>query len=93
MKQENSMAPKTKAEPKFELTKPMVLTKTETTPSRNRDIKCFKHQDNGQIASHRPNRRIMVIKESDDIQTNYDDFDYDDMPPLEDVDGEEVMPP
>ena len=44
--------------------------KTETSTCKNRDIKCFKCQGRGHIASQCPNKRVMVMRDNGDIKTN-----------------------
>ena len=43
---------------------------TNTTPTRNRDIKCFKCQGRGHMAKDCPNKRTMVIRTSGEIKTD-----------------------
>ncbi|KAI3446953.1 hypothetical protein Pfo_003618 [Paulownia fortunei] len=78
--------------PKFESskdTKPVIMPKQcniESSTSKNRDIKCFKCQGRGHIASQCPNKKIMVINAQGKIETEDEQEDkVDDMTPLEDV--------
>ncbi|KAI3469037.1 hypothetical protein Pfo_025700 [Paulownia fortunei] len=58
----------------------------ESSTSKNRDIKCFKCQGRGHIASQCPNKRIMVNNAQGEIETeNEQEDEVDDMPPLEDA--------
>ncbi|KAI3469143.1 hypothetical protein Pfo_025806 [Paulownia fortunei] len=70
-------------------TKPATMPKQgniESSTSKNRDIKCFKCQDKGHIASQCPNKRIVVINAQEEIETEDEQKDeVDDMPPLEDA--------
>ncbi|KAI3448670.1 hypothetical protein Pfo_005335 [Paulownia fortunei] len=70
-------------------TKPATMPKQgniESSTSKNRDIKCFKCQGRGHIASQCPNKRIMVINAQGEIETEDEQKDeVDDMPPLEDA--------
>ena len=50
---------------------------------------CFKCQGRGHIASQCPNKRVMVIRESGDIETDEEESDNESMPPLEDVGDED----
>ena len=56
--------------------------------THNRDIKCFKCQGRGYIASQCPNKRVMVMRSNDEIEMN-NESDCDSMPSLEDADEEE----
>ena len=49
---------------------------------------CFKCQGRGHIASQCPNKRVMVIRDNGEIETD-NESDCDSMPSLEDVDVEE----
>ena len=82
-----------KSEPKSANTSHVPQGKTDTTTSRNRDIKCFKCQGRGHIASQCPNRQVMVLQDNGEIVTDNEDSDTDDMPPLEDISGEEYSAP
>ena len=53
--------------------------KTEATTSRNRDIKCFKCQGRGLIATQCPNRRIMVIRDNGEIESEDEEEEVEDM--------------
>ncbi|KAL4388854.1 hypothetical protein GQ457_09G017920 [Hibiscus cannabinus] len=52
--------------------------KQTVTPSRNRDIQCFKCLGRGNIASQCPNRHTMVIRESGEIETDSEKEEEDD---------------
>jgi hypothetical protein len=67
--------------------------KNEASTSRNRDIKCFRCQGRGHIASQCPNKQIMVLKANGEIVTDSEESDTDHMPPLEDVSDEEYVAP
>ena len=58
--------------------------KSDPQPSRNRDIKCFKCLGAGHIASQCPNKRVMVLKDDGDIESE-GESDDESMPPLEDA--------
>ena len=62
--------------------------KFDPTTSRTRDIKCFKCQGRGHIASQCPNKRVMVTRDSGKIETE-DILQMESMPPLEDANDEE----
>ncbi|KAH9686162.1 Endonuclease [Citrus sinensis] len=58
--------------------------KLDSQHSRNRDIKCFKCLGIGHIASQCPNKRIMILRDDGDVETE-SELDDDPMPPLEDA--------
>ena len=62
--------------------------KFETQVNRNHDIKCFKCLGLGHIASQCPNKRVMIMKDNAELETASEN-DSDDMPPLEDVSGDD----
>ena len=62
--------------------------KPDSFTTRNRDIMCFKCQGRGHIASQCPNKRVMVMRNSGEIETD-NESDCDSMPSLEDVGDEE----
>ncbi|GKU99786.1 hypothetical protein SLEP1_g12580 [Rubroshorea leprosula] len=63
--------------------------KTDTSTTRNHDIKCFRCQGRGHIASQCPNKRVMVMQDNGEIVIKDEDSDTDEMPPLEDTYEEE----
>jgi len=67
--------------------------KSETQPKHTRDVKCFRCQGHGHYASECPNKRIMMIRDNDDMESESDRSDYEGMPPLEDSDGDELALP
>jgi hypothetical protein len=82
--------------PKFEPSKnakpttATTLGNTEAPTSKTRDIKCFKCQGWGHIASQCVNKRVMVINAQGELELeNEEEVDDDDMPPLEDADDEQ----
>ena len=62
--------------------------KSYSFANRNHDINCFKCQGWDQIASQCPNKRVMVMRDNGEIETNHES-DCNSMPSLEDVDDEE----
>ena len=62
--------------------------KPDSFTTRNHDIKCFKCQGRGHIASQCPNKRVMVMRDNGEIETD-NESDCDSMPSLEDVGDEE----
>ena len=84
MKEENQSTSKAKPEPK-----PVTVTtasqgNSAPTSTRNSEIRCFKCQGRGHIASQCPNKRVMVIRENGEIESE-DEAALEDMPPLEDA--------
>ncbi|KAH9734804.1 hypothetical protein KPL71_017514 [Citrus sinensis] len=65
---------------------------TVTRTIRNRDIKCFKCQGRGHIASECVNKRVIVLRDNDEIVTE-DETEENEIPPLEDVEDEEYIAP
>ncbi|XP_041011314.1 uncharacterized protein LOC121255093 [Juglans microcarpa x Juglans regia] len=62
----------------------------ETSSSKIRDIKCFKCQGRGHIASQCVNKRVMVINAQGELESeNEEEVDNDDMPSMEDADDEQ----
>ncbi|KAH9792625.1 hypothetical protein KPL71_004200 [Citrus sinensis] len=65
--------------------------KSDSQHSINRDIKCFKCLGTGHIASQCPNKRVMILRDDGDVETE-SESDDDPMPPLEDAnDGVEYL--
>ncbi|XP_062089604.1 uncharacterized protein LOC133796139 [Humulus lupulus] len=81
--------------PKFEPSnaKPTTATtlgNTGSSTSKTRDIKCFKCQGRGHIASQCVNKRVMLINAQGELESeNEEEVDDDAMPPLEDADDEQ----
>jgi hypothetical protein len=62
---------------------------TEASTSKTCDIKYFKCQGRGHIASQCVNKRVMVINALGELESeNEEEVDDDDIPPLEDADDE-----
>ena len=81
-------------QPKFELSKSANsktnLGNTEASSSKTHDIKCFRCQGRGHIASQCVNKRMMVINAQGELESeNEEEVDDDDMPSLEDADDEQ----
>lgn len=89
-KDEKQLNPRPKAEQKQEEASHRKQGKSDssTSTTRNRDIKCFKCQGRGHIASQCPNKRAMVTRDNGEIEID-EDSDHDSMPSLEDADDEE----
>jgi hypothetical protein len=64
--------------------------KVESQPSRNRDIKCFKCLGSGHITSQCPNRRVMIMRDNEEVMTESED-DSDGMPELVDASDDDGM--
>ena len=69
--------------------------KSETQPKRICDVKCFRCQGHrhGHYASKCPNKRIMMIRDNGNVESESDRSDCEGMPPLEDSDGDELALP
>ena len=67
--------------------------KSKTQPKRTRDVKCFRCQGHGHYALECPNKRIMMIRDNGDVESESDSSDCEGMPPLEDSDGDELALP
>ncbi|XP_057997665.1 uncharacterized protein LOC131176619 [Hevea brasiliensis] len=72
--------------------KPSVTEKGKgqnTSTGRTRDIQCFRCLGKGHYASQCPNKRVMVMRQNGEIESEDDDVDDDDasesMPPLEEA--------
>jgi hypothetical protein len=52
-----------KPEPKSTTTRHVPQGKTEASTSRNQDIKCFRCQDRGHIASQCPKKQVVVARQ------------------------------
>ncbi|XP_073154066.1 uncharacterized protein [Henckelia pumila] len=64
--------------------------KSETYSNCTRDIKCFRCQGLGHIASPCPNKKLMIVNVCGDVESESEEDieNYDDMPALEDLDDE-----
>ena len=89
-REEKPIIAKPKSEPKQKTSSHGNQGKIKSSTTRNHDIKCFKCQGKGHIASQCPNKRVMVLREDNEIDSD-DKDDTESMPPLEDVDGEEYV--
>jgi hypothetical protein len=65
--------------------------KSESQPTRDRDIKCLKYLGKGHIASQCPNRRVMLTRDNGEVESKSDKSESEEMPPLVDrSDKEEI---
>jgi len=67
--------------------------KSESQPTRDRDIKCFKCLGKGHIASQYPNRRVMLTIDNGDVEFESDKSESEEIPPLVDCSDEEITYP
>jgi hypothetical protein len=64
--------------------------KSESQPTRDRDIKCFKCLGKGHIVSQCPNRRVMLIRDNGEVEFECDKYESEEMPPLADCSDEKI---
>ena len=69
-KEEKQPNAKPKMEQKQEVTSQGNQGKSNSSTTRNRDLKCFKCQDMGHIVSQCSNKRVMVMQDNCEIETN-----------------------
>ena len=71
------------------------VPKSDNSNSRARDLKCFRCLGFGHKAAQCPNAKVMVALANGEIESEDEDEDVSDMPPLEDAsndEGEEMEP-
>ncbi|RVW61952.1 hypothetical protein CK203_066223 [Vitis vinifera] len=91
VKKENKQATtKPKIKQKQEATSHGNQGKSDSSTTRNRDIKCFKCQGMGHIASQCPNKRVMILRDNGEIEFDHED-NMESMLLLEDMDDEEYI--
>ena len=89
--QPRSFVPSKTEPPKAKLDVPTSAKgKSKTQPKRTRDVKCFRCQGHGHYASECPNKRIMMIRDDGDMEFESDKSDCEGMPPLQDIDEDEL---
>ena len=77
-------------EQKQEVTNQGNQGESNSSTTQNRDIKCFKCQGRGHIASQCSNKRVMVMRDNGETKTD-NESDYDSMSSLEAIDDEEYV--
>ena len=80
-----------KIEKKQEVTNQGNQGKFDSFTNGNHDINSFKCQGSGNVASQCPNKRVMVMRDNGEIETDRES-DCDSIPSLEDVNDEEYAP-
>lgn len=89
---DNKATSKTRDEAKSKDSANVTKGKSETTtPSKSHDIKCFRCQGYGHIASQCPNKKVMVVRANGEIESA--SSSEDEMPPLEDCSDVDVEEP
>ncbi|RDX69261.1 hypothetical protein CR513_51647, partial [Mucuna pruriens] len=86
----NNTNPKEDVKAKYSNTHPKGKIDTNTS-YRSRDIKCFRHQGVGHIASQCPNEKAMVMLDNGEIES--EGSSDDEMLPLKDCSDVEVVEP
>jgi len=71
----------------------MFLLMPKVNLKLNCDVKCFRCQGHGHYTSECPNKRITMIRDNGDMESESDRSDCEGMPPLEDSDGDELALP
>ncbi|XP_010551211.1 PREDICTED: uncharacterized protein LOC104821896 [Tarenaya hassleriana] len=87
---EEKYAPGSKQETKPTTSNQGNRGKPESSTARNRDVKCYKCLGRGHFANKCPNRRVMVLRDDGEIETEAES-DTESMPSLKD-DFEEQLP-
>ncbi|XP_019059089.1 PREDICTED: uncharacterized protein LOC104822532 [Tarenaya hassleriana] len=87
---EEKYAPGSKQETKPTTSNQGNRGKPESSTARNRDVKCYKCLGRGHFANECPNRRVMVLRDDGEIETEAE-CDTESMPSLKD-DFEEQLP-
>jgi hypothetical protein len=99
LKREGTVQPRSFVPSRTELPKAKVDVptdtkgKSKTQPKRTHDVKCFRCQGHGHYASECPNKRIIMIRDNGDMESESDTSDCEGMPPLKDSDGDELALP
>ena len=89
-KEEKQPRAKPKTEQKQDVTNQGNQGKYDSFTTQNLNIKCFKCQGRGRITSQCPNKRVMVMQDNGEIETD-NELNCDSMPSLEDVNDEEYV--
>jgi len=65
-------------------------SKSESRPTRDKDIKCLKCLWKGHITSQCPNRRVMFTRDNGKVESESDKSENEEMPPLVNCSDEEI---
>ena len=85
VKEEKPAPLKPRPEPKQGTDSERIQDKSDPSNTQNCDIKGFKCQGRGYIASQRANKHVMILHDDDEFDTEDEGIEDDPIPPLEDA--------